>query len=409
VRPSDAAWRRAAAAVVALTVASGALAAPPAAAPSPQDVPVASAATLDALRQQCIAAARDVEQHEQAVPALAHTIDLLRRDAEARQRDLDESRPEQARLFAAIELFERRAPGNQAFFGETPLDRIRSRMLVDGTLPALQVEARALAAAIKRAGDLKGEIAAKEGELATLRETLASDRSHLAQLVALRLGLTRRLVAEDPAAAARFAKLGREAADLDELIDLADDEIDSRDKALLARARAGLPKAKAAALTAANADPTRPRELRVFDPPHSALVLPISAPITQRFAAAGADEPAGQGLRLAAPPGAEAVAPFDGRVVYAGPFRNRGVVLIIRHGGLYHTALVGLGRVDIAPGAWVLAGEPVGAMPDAADKVSGGPLYFELHHDGSPVDPQPWLTNPDEGRDSQIGDLKVRE
>jgi murein hydrolase activator len=230
----------------------------------------------------------------------------------------------------------------------------------------------------------------------------------------LRLGLTRRLIAEPPAAATRLAKLGREAAGLDALIDRADEEIDARDKALLARARAGLPSAKAAALTAANADPTRPREVRVFDPPHSALVLPVSAPITGRFAAAGGGEPAGQGLRLAARGGAEAVAPFDGRVVYAGPFRNRGVVLIIRHGGLYHTVLVGLGRVDVAPGEWVLAGEPVGAMPDAADKRSDRPLYFELHHDGSPVDPQPWLTGSDEGRDphsgdQQNGDQKVRQ
>ena len=42
-----------------------------------------------------------------------------------------------------------------------------------------------------------------------------------------------------------------------------------------------------------------------------------------------------------------------------------GSILIIRHGGGYHSLLAGLGRVDATIGQWVLAGEPVGTLPDA--------------------------------------------
>jgi murein DD-endopeptidase MepM/ murein hydrolase activator NlpD len=66
---------------------------------------------------------------------------------------------------------------------------------------------------------------------------------------------------------------------------------------------------------------------------------------------------------------------------------------------LYHSLLAGLGRVDIKADQWVLAGEPVGAMPDAVDKAAGGALYVELRRDGRPVDPQPWLAPRDHGRD----------
>jgi murein DD-endopeptidase MepM/ murein hydrolase activator NlpD len=88
---------------------------------------------------------------------------------------------------------------------------------------------------------------------------------------------------------------------------------------------------------------------------------------------------------------------------------------------LYHSLLAGLGRVDVKADQWVLAGEPVGALPDAVDKASGGALYVELRRDGRPVDPQPWLASrdrgrepggasrPNEGRNEPDGDKKVRE
>jgi len=78
-----------------------------------------------------------------------------------------------------------------------------------------------------------------------------------------------------------------------------------------------------------------------------------------------------EGLSLDAIPGATVVAPFDGRILYAGPFRDLGRVLIIRHDRRYYSVLVGLGRADGKLGDWVLAGEPVGAMPDIPSPRSG--------------------------------------
>ena len=78
-----------------------------------------------------------------------------------------------------------------------------------------------------------------------------------------------------------------------------------------------------------------------------------------------------EGLSLDAIPGATVVAPFDGRILYAGPFRDLGRVLIIRHDRRYYSVLAGLGRADAKLGDWVLAGEPVGAMPDIPSPRSG--------------------------------------
>ena len=67
-------------------------------------------------------------------------------------------------------------------------------------------------------------------------------------------------------------------------------------------------------------------------------------------------------------------------------------------------------RSDAKPGDWVLAGEPVGAMPDLAAAASGTVLKFELRRDGNPVDPFPSLIDSDKpaGRDG-AADSRVRE
>ena len=137
---------------------------------------------------------------------------------------------------------------------------------------------------------------------------------------------------------------------------------------------------------------------------------PVAGAIAGRFGAVDAAGVISQGIGIAAGPAAEVTAPFDGPVVYTGPFGKLGLVLIIRHGRLYHSLLAGLGRVDVSVDQWVLEGEPVGAMPDAKDGSTIA-LEVELRRDGQPVDPQPWLATGDteraEERDEQDGDRRV--
>jgi septal ring factor EnvC (AmiA/AmiB activator) len=94
------------------------------------------------------------------------------------------------------------------------------------------------------------------------------------------------------------------------------------------------------------------------------------------------------GLSYATRPGAQVIAPSDGKVLYAGPYHKSGQVLILEITTGYDAVLAGLGRVTVKPNDQLLAGEPIGTMPsDAADDR----LYFELRHDGHGQSPMPWL------------------
>jgi len=123
------------------------------------------------------------------------------------------------------------------------------------------------------------------------------------------------------------------------------------------------------------------------------LTFPTSGRLVTRFGEPDDLGVSAKGIALATRPGAGVVATYDGNVIYAGLFRGYGGIIIIEHGEGFHTLLAGLERIDVRTGHNVLAGEPVGAMGDAAIKNTDlRRLYVELRKNGKPLNPLAWLT-----------------
>jgi septal ring factor EnvC (AmiA/AmiB activator) len=119
-------------------------------------------------------------------------------------------------------------------------------------------------------------------------------------------------------------------------------------------------------------------------------VPPAAGRITRAFGAADGAATT-KGVTFATRPGAEVVAPYAGEILFAGPFKGYGQILIIDHGGGYHSLLAGIDRIESGVGQWVATGEPVGRM-----RPEGVPdLYLEFRRQGQPVDPVPWLATHD--------------
>ncbi len=123
-----------------------------------------------------------------------------------------------------------------------------------------------------------------------------------------------------------------------------------------------------------------------------ALHAPVAGTVVRAWGERTDAGPA-NGIVYRAPPSARVVAPCDGRVAFAGPFRSFGLLMIVDCGGGYHLVLSGLERLDAPVGTAVRAGEPVGVMP-GWDPQTPGPrpsLYVELRRGGQPMNPAPFL------------------
>jgi septal ring factor EnvC (AmiA/AmiB activator) len=127
------------------------------------------------------------------------------------------------------------------------------------------------------------------------------------------------------------------------------------------------------------------------------LPLPVNGVRIREYGAPDGVGGTEKGLSIAARPSAQVTAPCDGWVVYAGPFRNYGKLLILNAGGGYHVLLAGMELISVDVGQFVVTGEPVAAMGSKAQAVAAVAaearqpvLYVEFRKDGTPVDPGPW-------------------
>jgi septal ring factor EnvC (AmiA/AmiB activator) len=103
--------------------------------------------------------------------------------------------------------------------------------------------------------------------------------------------------------------------------------------------------------------------------------------------AAGADN---HGVLIAAPEGGEVHAVSHGRVVFADWLRGYGLLLIVDHGEHY-LSLYGCNETLLKDvGDWVNAGEVIATSGASGGRKTPG-LYFELRHDGKPLDARAWL------------------
>ncbi len=118
--------------------------------------------------------------------------------------------------------------------------------------------------------------------------------------------------------------------------------------------------------------------------------MPVRGRIIRSFGRKDGIGGASRGITIQARRSAQVIAPRAGEIVFAGPFKGLGQLLIIEHARGYHTLLAGLARIDAEVGDRVLTGEPVGVL---SASVGGRPtLYVELRRRGRPVNPLPWLT-----------------
>src|SRR5215470_13276396 len=352
--------------------------------------------------QQIIdAAARVGSVEEQAAQTQERLAPLDDREQILRG-SLEERRAVIAEVLAALQRIGRHAPPALMVGTEDALQSVRSAMVLGAVLPEMRLQAEALAADLGELVRLRKQIAAERDRLANELATLANDRLRLSMFIEERQ--KRQAEAEQALSEERqrAAQLARQADSLNQLIVKLESGLDNATRAARAAARTGeerKPDAKSDGRpdSAAFRDPGRLTPAIAFASAKGMLPLPVNGVRIREFGAPDGVGGTEKGLSIAARPGRQITAPCDGWVVYAGPFRNYGQLLILNAGGGYHVLLAGMERISVDLGQFVVTGEPVAVMGSRAQAAaavtagSGQPvLYVEFRKDGTPVDPGPW-------------------
>jgi septal ring factor EnvC (AmiA/AmiB activator) len=330
-------------------------------------------------------------------------------DAEARLRPLD-SREQQIRgsldsrrseiveVLAALQRAGRRSPPALLVRPEDALQSLRTAILLGSVVPELRGRAEKLAGDLTELVAVRKTIAAERDRLAVDRDNLRDDQTRLAALIDERQRKQSSIEKDMEAEGARAIALSQQVDGLQGLIAKMEQDLKSAAKAAAIASVRGAPatlngKPNLGALK----DSARLSPAIAFASAKGLFALPVNGVKIREFGGSDGSGGVEKGISLATRPGAQVTTPCDGWVVYAGPFRSYGQLLILNAGGGYHVLIAGMERISVNIGQFILTGEPVATMGTKsqvasiiAANASQPVLYVEFRKDGTPIDPGPW-------------------
>ncbi len=347
------------------------------------------------LNEHLIEAAARVRTVEQRIIAAEARLKPLDESESAIRKSLDGRRAVIAEVLAALQRMGRRPPPAVLVQPEDALQSVRTAIMLGAVLPEIRQQAEILVTDLAELVRVRKEIAMEQETLRRDLAALADDRQRLTLLVEGRQKRQTQAESELEAERQRAAALAKQADNLKDLIAKLEQSLDNEARAARSAARAALEKPPAPGYLQ---DAGRLGPAVTFSAARGLLPLPVNGVKIRNFGDLDSTGGAEKGLAIAARAGAQVTSPCDGLVVYAGPFRSYGQVLILNAGGGYHVLLMGMERISVDPGQFVLTGEPVAAMGSggqiaaaAATVTPSQPvLYIEFRKDGAPIDPSPW-------------------
>lgn len=368
----------------------------------------AAEAEIAELQRRLVEAGERVRAREAEADAAAARMAGLEAEEAALVARLTEDRAGLARVLAALQRIEMADPPALAVTPDDAAEAARAAGLLAQIAPQLQARADAVNRRLAELARLREALEAQGVQLITARDALSTTRGEVTRLIEERRAAQAALRAEADDLSRRAARIAAEAGDLRELV------TEIRRMAAVSPRPAPRPDPPDLAPELipddAGSVPTpRPRPV-----PYEPGVLVDAQPLTEpaqtlRFAdmrgrlrppargdlavSAGDRGPDGlrrDGIWFETSPGAQVSAPFDGDVVYAGPFQDFEGVLMINTPDGYTLVLGGLGLLFASEGQSLLIGEPVGVMPDRANPAPM--LYLEIRRSSQDAaDPEDWL------------------
>lgn len=367
-----------------------------------------SAAATRALRNELAALSRDMvrlgaeaQEREALLEQLSRQLDSLAGEQADRRAALDARKGELAASLGALARLARTPSQAYFLYPGDPLDAVRSAVLLRAAAPSLANEAEALAQDLDAIARVEKEIAASVASLQGQETELAARRAEIEALSRRKQSLLKEGEARTASLESQQNKLARDAESLRGLLDRIAEEARRLAETPRPPARPSTPAARetpgqqgqAAGGRLASAPPPvadlgRPDSIRPF-PPSNGLNPPVRGKLVQRYGQDGGLGQTVRGITVETRAQAQVVAPYDGKVMFAGPFQDYGRILILEHADGYHSLLAGLNGISVGVGQWVLAGEPVGQMGEA--RQARPRLYVELRKEGRPVNPLNWI------------------
>ncbi|WP_455480880.1 murein hydrolase activator EnvC family protein [Bartonella sp. B12(2025)] len=292
---------------------------------------------------------------------------------------LKSRRAEFAEVLAILERMGLNPPPALMVRPEDVLASVRSSVLLGAIILKMQEKTKALTENLKELTNLSNSIATEYAALKIKMQNQAEQRKRLELLLDKKAKLRKKSEEELTEQQQKNIVLAKKARSLEELISELDRQSKlSSDVSIQVRKNLQL------------------LEKSNFESRKGSLLFPVFGKRVQH--AHNSSHITRFGEMIETESAAVVISPADALVAFAGPFRSYGQLIILNVGNGYHIILIGMSRINVTQGQFVLAGEPLGMMgmkfianSVALDIGKTAPmLYIEFRKRGRVVNPTPW-------------------
>lgn len=318
-----------------------------------------------AVRKKMVAAAGSIQEQEESLNRLEQKLEEFEAQQALMKKRLDVRKAQRMHVLAAMQSLAFKPTEALLAQPMEPQDTLRSALLLREAVPRLEFSTEGLRKDLNRIASLTTAIRAQYAQIKTMAKRLDEKRRDMNVLIKKKSQLQTAFASESSRAKSRAENLAKQAGDLKEL--LAKLEADSKKRS--------------------SSKKTQSLPTGAFMSAKGRIPYPVKGTITKKFGEQTETGIKSKGIIISTRANAQVISPYDGTVLFAGPFRGYGQLVIIEHGDGYHTLLAGIGQLNTSVGQSLLAGEPVGIMV-AETKPT---LYIELRKNGQPINPAGWL------------------
>ena len=338
--------------------------------------------------------AKVIQNNEDKISSMEKELEQLQQDLKAAEASFTLEDEHLIKTLSALQNLALKPTESLFVQPLTPVEIIRSAMLLRETVPQLEENANRIKAQLDKIEKQKQQVEAQVKKIINQKEQMEQEHAELKSMMKRKSALRNSIENKSEEAKKKVTKLAAQAQDLRDLLDKLEKERQEklRKEQEAERKRLAEEKRKKKEEEKQRADliKFKPQSIKEigenFIKAKGKLPLPARGQIVTRYGEETAKGVTSKGIIVKTRPQAQVVAPFDGNVIFAGPFRGYGNVIIIEHGKGYLSLMAGLDTVDCELGQMLLAGEPIGLMPEEDSK-----LYVEIRKDNHPINPLTWI------------------
>lgn len=360
---------------------------------------------LTSVSQEMIKAAKLIQNNEDKLSRMEIQLDKLKEELTKAEEGFIAEDDNLIKTLSALQNLALKP--TEALFVQplTPVEIIRSAMLLRETVPYLEENAERIRKELEAIERKKNLVEKQYQQISKQKLVLEREHERMKLLVQRKSKIRNAVEIKSEQAKRNVDKLASQANDLRDLLGKLEQQRLEKQRREEEQRRIAEAKAEEARrLAEREAAEKKVKQTQTADliksPPafingtsgsftkaKGKLPLPARGQIVTAYGEQKVKGVISKGILIKTRPQAQVISPFDGTVIFAGPFRGYGNLIIIEHGEGYLSLLAGLNNFDAELGQLLLAGEPVGQMPDDSDAK----LYVELRKNNQPIDPMAWM------------------